>query len=116
MVARPVSYSIIRRNPTVPSGDSFPTVEKKLKGCLVNSQHARGRTRQDDQLAERQALRVTPTGPLKPPLCISKPTISTKMSVNATSSEKPTYEFKVAKTKDEIEACYDIRLEGELYL
>ena len=29
------------------------------------------------------------------------------------TSTRPPYEIKVAKTKDEIEACYDIRIEGK---
>lgn len=37
------------------------------------------------------------------------PTFSGKMSM---SHERPPYGIKVARTRDEVEACYDIRIEG----
>lgn len=33
-------------------------------------------------------------------------------STNKPKHEKPAYEVKIAKTRDEVEACFDIRVEG----
>jgi hypothetical protein len=33
-------------------------------------------------------------------------------STSSTKPERPAYEVKIAKTRDEVEACFDIRVEG----
>jgi hypothetical protein len=33
-------------------------------------------------------------------------------STNNSRPERPAYEVKIAKTRDEVEACFDIRVEG----
>jgi hypothetical protein len=35
-------------------------------------------------------------------------------STSTTKPERPAYEVKIAKTRDEVEACFDIRVEGTL--
>ena len=36
-------------------------------------------------------------------------------STSTTKPERPPYEVKIAKTRDEVEACFDIRVEGALW-
>jgi hypothetical protein len=33
-------------------------------------------------------------------------------STSTSRPERPAYEVKIAKTRDEVEACFDIRVEG----
>jgi hypothetical protein len=36
-------------------------------------------------------------------------------STSTNKPERPAYEVKIAKTRDEVEACFDIRVEGRSY-
>lgn len=47
MVARPISYSITRRNPTVPRVVHSRQLLQSPRGCQVNSQYAWGGTKQN---------------------------------------------------------------------
>lgn len=36
-------------------------------------------------------------------------------AIRASDQSRPPYEIKIAQSKDEVEACYDIRIEGLLF-